>query len=315
MSASSTRRSATLAQRPAGPTGRLAALLALTRPYSVLWTASSIVVMVLLLSGRSVNGVALAQCVVAMSAIGAAMRTLNDVADRENDRLSSERDRNSRPIVTGVVSTRWALAQVVLLSLGGIALAFATDLGFGILMLLGTIGLVLYSVGPAPMASLPFSQLYWIAFWSTVYFSLYLAIGGRVTRGLAYLLATCVFMGVGETLAKDLRDLENDALAGRRTTPVWLGWRRATAACAASFAIGGAGFVVAALTIDPVNVRLAIAVAIVAALWCMRCAAAMAATGEAYSKAQARVLHVGSVRVFLTINLLFLAGAPLLHGA
>jgi 4-hydroxybenzoate polyprenyltransferase len=292
---------------------RIAALLRLSRPYSVLWTASSVVVIVLLLSGRSVDGTALAECLVAMSAIGAAMRTLNDIADRDNDRLSSEPDRNRRPLVTGVLPTRWALVQVLLLAGGGVAVAFATDPGFGILMALGTLGLVLYSVGPAPVVTLPLSQLYWIAFWSTVYFSLYLAIGGNVARGLVYLIATCIFMGVGETLAKDLRDLENDTQAGRRTTPVWLGWRKATAVCVASYVVGGAGFVLAALTIHQANARLAIAVAVVVTLWCLRCFGALRAMGEGYSKAEARVLHVGSVRVFLTVNLLFLAGIPLTH--
>ena len=290
---------------------RLLGLLTLTRPYSVLWTASSIVVIVLLLRGRSVDGVALAEGIVAMSAIGAAMRTLNDVADRENDRLSSEPSRHGRPIVTGAVPSGWALAQVAVLSLGGIAVAFAASLGFGVLMALGTLGLVLYSVGPAPVAALPLSQIYWIAFWSTVYFSLYLAIGGRLTRGLAYLAATCVFMGVGETLAKDLRDLDNDTRAGRRTTPVWLGWRRAARVCVGAYLLGGLGFLAAALTLQPANVRLAIAVGIVVALWGVRCVQALAAMREGYSKAQARVLHVGSVRVFLIVNLLFLSGIPL----
>lgn len=295
------------------PTDRIVGLVRLLRPYSIIWTASSIVVMVLLLTGGRFSGTDLAGCLVAMSAIGGAMRTLNDVADRSNDELSTEADRRSRPIVTGAVPARLAIAQVVLLSCAGIAVAFAIDVGFGILMALGTAGLVLYSAGPAPVAGLPLSQGFWLAFWTTVYLSLYLAIGGDVGRGVPYLISTCAFMGIGETIAKDLRDLDNDAQAGRRTTPLMLGPRRSVWACSIAYAAGGAGFVATA-ALRAADVRLPVAVGCVVLLWAARCAKSLDATRDGYLKEEARVLHVGSVRVFLTVNLLLLVGIPLVTG-
>ena len=266
--------------------------------------------MVVLLTGGRFPEAELAGCLFAMSAIGGAARTLNDVADRATDELSSEADRRSRPLVTGIVSARLALAQYVLLSGAGIAVAFAVDLGFGILMALGTIGLALYSVGPAPVAGLPLSQGFWIAFWTTVYLSLWLAIDGDAGRGLVYLIATCLFMGIGETIAKDLRDLENDTQAGRRTTPAMLGPRRSVWACFVAYAAGGAGFVVIAALRAP-DARLPVAVGVVVALWLARCVQSLHATRDGYVKEEARVLHVGSVRVFLVVNLLLVAGVPL----
>jgi 4-hydroxybenzoate polyprenyltransferase len=289
---------------------RISGLVRLLRPYSITWTASSVVVMVILLTGGRFSTMDLVGCLFAMSAIGGAARTLNDVADRATDELSTEADRRGRPLVTGVVSARMALAQVVLLGGAGIAVAFAVDLGFGIFMGLGAMGLVLYSAGPAPVAGLPLSQGFWIAFWTTVYLSLYLALDGDVGRGVPYLISTCLFMGIGETIAKDLRDLENDAQGGRRTTPLLLGPRRSVYACFLAYAAGGAGFVVTAALRSP-DVRLPIAVGCVALLWVARCVQSLNATRDGYVKEEARVLHVGSVRVFLVVNLLLLAGIPL----
>jgi 4-hydroxybenzoate polyprenyltransferase len=298
------------ATAPTSARDRIVGLARLLRPYSITWTASSIVVMVVLLTGGDFSTAELAGCLFAMSAIGAAARTLNDVADRATDELSTEADRRSRPVVTGVVPARMALAQAAVLCSAGLAVAFAVDLGFGILMALGALGLVLYSAGPAPVAGLPLSQGFWIAFWTTVYVSLYLALEGDLGRGVPYLVSTCLFMGVGETIAKDLRDLENDAKAGRRTTPLLLGPRRSVWACFVAYAAGGVGFVVTAALRSP-DVRLPIAVGCVVLLWVARCVQSLDATREGYVKEEARVLHVGSVRVFLAVNLLLLTGIPL----
>lgn len=282
----------------------------LMRPYSVLWTASSVVVMALLLRGDDVDGWALAGVLVTMSTIGAAARTLNDVADRRTDALSAEADRQGRPLVTGAVSVPLAMAQVALLGTVGLVVAYAVDPGFGALMTLGAAGLVLYSAGPAPVAGLPLSQVFWLLFWTTVYVSLWLALGGDVVDGVAYVVATCVFMGVGETIAKDLRDLDNDRAGGRLTTSAWLGVRRSAIVCAASYVAGGAVFTLAAALGSPDDLRLAVAVGIVTLLWALRSLDAARVLLEGFDHEEARVLHVGSVRVFLVVNLLFVAGLP-----
>ena len=95
---------------------------------------------------------------------------------------------------------------MVLFSLSGIAVAFVVNLGFGVMMASGTFGFILYSAGPSPVAGQPPFQWYWTG----VYFSLNLALHGRISHGLVYLVSTCMFMGIGETIAKDLQDLEND---------------------------------------------------------------------------------------------------------
>lgn len=305
--------------RPAGLArpgwlARASGLVRLMRPYSVLWCASSFATMAVLLRGGEVPVARLTGCLVAMSALGAAMRTLNDIADRDNDRLSTEADRTGRPLVTGTVPIRWAALQTALLASGGVALGFVVAPGLGAVLSFGVVVLVLYSAGPAPVARLPMNQVYWIGFWVTVYAGVWLSVGGSFADGLAYLAACSVFMGIGETLAKDLRDLDNDEQAGRLTTPIWIGWRRAAVACAAAYALGGAGFVAAALAAQPANGRLAAGIAIVAFLWLVRVVAAMRTLRAGWSKEEARVLHVGSVRVFLVMNLLLLSGLPLERG-
>jgi 1,4-dihydroxy-2-naphthoate octaprenyltransferase len=133
------------------------------------------------------------------------------------------------------------------------------------------------------------------------------SVGGSVDVAIIYTAANIVFMGVGETLAKDLRDLINDGNTGKLTTPVAFGHRSVSIACIVAFAIGAMGYIVTAVSADA-NAGTIMGLSVVLALWCGRVVVIGIALADSYSYHHARDLHVGAVRVFLTANLLLIAG-------
>jgi 1,4-dihydroxy-2-naphthoate octaprenyltransferase len=145
-----------------------------------------------------------------------------------------------------------ALACVFVAGVAGLALALATTLWLVPLGATAMVALWLYSGGPRPYAELGLGEL--MVF---VYF------GVLATAGTAFVHAESVpaaarwssaavgFLAVAILVANNLRDIETDAAAGRRTLAVRLGDRRTRAffqACVvAAFLIVALGVIAEAI--------------------------------------------------------------------
>ena len=294
----------------AGSVVRLRAALRMCRPYSLLWFVSlPTATMALWLGEGTVDVPRLLLLIAAFALTDAGLTTWNDVCDVPTDRASSEPQRNTRPLATGLLSMRWARIQVALLEAAGVAVAFAVSPVFALLLAAGVVYGLAYSAPPVYAGGRPLvSQGFWLILWPAMYGGVALVMGGELSGGLLYIAATVLFMGLAETLAKDLRDLENDSVADKRTTPVVLGAQRTAVASGIAFAAGSALFVAAALAAPHAGPGLAAALAVVLALWVGRATQIVLALTRAYDKSAARDLHLGAIRVFLTVNALFIAG-------
>ena len=294
----------------AGTGERIAAAVRMCRPYSLLWFVSlPTATMALWLGDGSVDVTRLLLLIAAFALADAGLTTWNDICDIETDRASSEAQRNTRALAAGVISMRWARAQVILLESAALVIAFAIEPAFGLLLAGGVIYGLGYSARPVYAGGRPLvSQGFWLVLWPAMYGGVALVMGGDLSNGALYVLATVLFMGVAETLAKDLRDLENDTLAGKRTTPVAFGPRRAAIVSGAAFAAGSVLYVTASVGAPNGSAGLTAALAVVVALWTGRAVQIVRELLRGYDKAPARALHVGAIRVFLTVNALFLAG-------
>jgi 4-hydroxybenzoate polyprenyltransferase len=281
----------------------------LMRPYSMLWfVVVPAVTMALWLRGPAVRLQVLVPLVLSFLFADAGLTTLNDILDVHTDRASVERQRHLRPLAVGSVSIRAAYVQVVLLEACALIAALAVSPIFLALLGMGVIYGIGYSVRPVYAGGRPIvSQAFWLLVWFAMYLGVYIGVGGDFTAGLPYVAATVLFMGFGETLAKDLRDIDNDSLTGKRTTPVTVGIEAATTVAAGAFVLGSIAYLAAAATAQRGTPALVAVTAVVVGLWCGRVLTLMSTLRNSYAKADARALHMGAIRVFLTVNLLFIA--------
>jgi 4-hydroxybenzoate polyprenyltransferase len=288
---------------------RLSNRLRLMRPYSMLWFVTvPVLTMALWLRGPAVPLPRLALLLLSLMLADAGLTTLNDICDVETDRASVESQRYLRPLAAGSISIKGAYVQVALLETGAVIAALAVSPVFLALLGTGVLYGIGYSVRPVYAGGRPIvSQAFWLAVWFAMYGGVYLAIGGDFLAGLPYIAATILFMGVGETLAKDLRDVENDSLTGKRTTPVAVGVETAAGASAGALVLGSLAYLAAAATARHGTPALLGSIAVVLGLWCGRVLQLTGTLRSAYAKADARGLHMGCIRVFLTVNLLFIA--------
>ncbi|NNU15516.1 4-hydroxybenzoate octaprenyltransferase [Parvularcula sp. ZS-1/3] len=142
----------------------------------------------------------------------------NDLVDRDLDR-SVERTRN-RPIASGVVSRKAGLALAVVLCL----------VGFLVLIQLGMAAILIGIASIALVAAYPFMKR--ITWWPQVWLGLTFnwgvlvgsaAVSGGVTLPAALLYAAGVFWTLGYDTIYALQDIEDDALAGIKSSARRLG--------------------------------------------------------------------------------------------
>lgn len=302
---------ATAATRIGSPSYRvrLSNRVRLMRPYSMLWFVSvPVVTMACWLRGAAVPLQSLVPLLLSFLLADAGLTTLNDIIDVGTDRASVESQRYLRPLAAGSVSIRAAYVQVVLLELCALIAALVVSPVFLALVGMGVLYGIGYSVRPIYAGGRPLvSQAFWLLVWFAMYIGVYIGVGGDFIAGLPYVVATVLFMGIGETLAKDLRDIANDSLTGKRTTPVAVGVETATRASAGALVLGSIAYLAAAATAHRGAPALLGSIAVVVGLWCGRVLELTRALRGAYVKADARALHMGCIRVFLTVNLLFIA--------
>jgi 1,4-dihydroxy-2-naphthoate polyprenyltransferase len=158
----------------------------------------------------------------------------NDYQDGVRGVDTAERLGPPRLVSSGLASPRSvlvaALACVLVAGISGLALSIATSLWLVPLGAVAMLALWLYSGGPRPYAELGLGEL-----------MVFLFFGVMATAGTAYVHAETVssdawwssaamgLLAVAILVANNLRDIETDAAAGRRTLAVRLGDRRTRA--------------------------------------------------------------------------------------
>ncbi|MFX1249477.1 MAG: UbiA family prenyltransferase [Promethearchaeota archaeon] len=158
--------------------------------------------------------------------------TFNDIADIEVDSKSIE-SRRFRPLVVGTVSVRSAWIQGLLLYCLSAFLAFFINPTFFLLTILMLIWAFQYSFPPLRLTGRPYiSQVYWVVFvclWIALLTSyLELPFIKSFFDIFPYLMYMMFYLCLGETMAKDIRDWDNDKSAGKNTTTVVIGPARAS---------------------------------------------------------------------------------------
>lgn len=243
--------------------------------------------------------------------------TLNDLGDLESDSLSIEPSRKKRPLVTGIVSKKAARNQAIILYIIGLSIALYLDFWVFIAAFFLILLSYQYAMKPLKMDGRPIiSQLFWVGFGLLYYFAIaaYLIRYENIAlvnvfNGLYFLIALMLFMAIAETLAKDLRDLENDKAGGKNTTPVRFGPK---AAAATSFAFSFPGLVIWAIpyfSVYQTHIILQILILTVVFVWNFICFNLCRSIYKRYTKAKARKLHKGYILTFtIVLTLSFIAG-------
>ena len=232
--------------------------------------------------------------------------TLNDIGDLDTDRASTESNRSGRPLVRGHVCRRAAWAQGILLSAAGLAIAAWLSPW----ILACAVALVVisyqYSFPPLHMNARPYlPQVFWFTF-GILYLLAVCAyvvrydvlMDGLLFRAGAFILGVQVFAALGETLAKDLRDIDNDRLAGKVTTSVLLGPVRAARYALYMSFVGLAVWLFAVIVLYGNWGLVALVMLATAVVWSIICFRIVDDLCASYSKASARKLHLGFISVF-----------------
>lgn len=247
----------------------------------------------------------------------AAACTINDYGDVNSDSISTEGSRKLRPLCTGLVDKRAAKVQAYVLFGLSLVLAFTLD----IYLFFFALALVLlshqYSMRPLKMNGRPFiSQLFWVMF-AVLYYG---AISSYLMRyegiswtdvmnGLYFLAVLVLFMGIAETLAKDLRDLENDGASGKRTTSVHVGNRVASAASFVFSMVGISLWAYPFLFVHDTHLVLKGLMFLVYLSWTAASLFLCISLYKGYTKSRARELHVSYLLTLTSIlAITFVAG-------
>lgn len=285
------------------------AALRLCRPYSLLWfVCLPTIAMSLWLAQAPIDLRRLSLLIAACALADAGLTTWNDICDIETDAVSSEPQRNTRPIASGIIPIWWARLQVAALLVLALLSSVFISVWFTAVLACGAIYGLVYSARPVYAGGRPLvSQLFWVVLWPAMYAGIALVMGGHFGRGWLYVVGVVFYMGIGETLAKDIRDKENDSRTGKNTTPVAFGHQPTARVSAAAFILGS-GAILGSSWLAPGqwNPGLTAALAVILAFWCARVISIAQRLQRSYSKAAARKLHVDSIQFFILINLLFI---------
>ncbi|NIP35985.1 MAG: hypothetical protein GWN18_13555, partial [Thermoplasmata archaeon] len=147
--------------------------------------------------------------------IDAGACTLNDIGDLDSDKASTEGNRSERPLVLGSVSERAAWVQGLALFTAGAVLAAWLSIWVLLFATLLVIISYQYSFPPMRMDARPYvQQLFWFTFGILYFLAVYSFVvaysqpmEGFWMAALGMIIGVQVFAALGETLAKDLRDL------------------------------------------------------------------------------------------------------------
>jgi 4-hydroxybenzoate polyprenyltransferase len=279
--------------------------LRLLRPSTRLWldTIMPIAVLFVLDNGHPPL-ITVVLFVAMMNLVHAAAHVLNDLQDVETDRRSSEILRASRPIATGAISETAAKRAAAVFVVAGIAAAFAIEWYFGLIALVFTGIVVMNEIPPVRVQSRGYTaQLY-----TTVGVAAFLlsvrsiAHGASLSAALPFVVFVATYLGLAETLVKDVRDVDNDREGGKLTTAVKHGPAHSTrlAVLAYVIAAGGWAWFAAAypgLVAWPIVLGSASLFA-----WTVYTAVAARILSRRFSKPVCVSLHQGSELTFTILN-------------
>lgn len=241
--------------------------------------------------------------VTAMTLVHTGITVLNDLQDREIDRNSLELLRRTRPIAQGVIAPRTATREAVVLVILGILAAFGVSLMFGAIATVLTLALLLYEVPPVRIQGRPVvSQVAPLLGGVLLFVGMVYAVPTpRLDLAVPLIVFIAFYLGICETLVKDVRDVDNDEKGGKHTTAVKYGAPRATAVCAGCYAVALALWVWLVQSFPGPSAPLWTAAVLLLA-WVGYVAWAAVRLSRAFSKGICISLHTGSIVAFASAN-------------
>ena len=192
----------------------LLASFRLTRPLNCLITAVSVGVGSVA-SGISLNPIDTLLAALAAALVTGAGNSHNDLVDLEIDRINRPR----RPLPAGLISTRHAAIESLLLAVGGIALAWWIGPWTGAIATFVAVGLLVYNT--TLKGSTLWGNLLVSALAATAFPFGAIASGGW---GRSWVPATFAFLfHLGREIVKDIEDTAGDRSRGARTLALQIG--------------------------------------------------------------------------------------------
>lgn len=156
--------------------------------------------------------------VLALASSYVSATSVNDISDREIDRINHPGDRG-RPLVTGAAGTTDLWTLFGLSSVLAVALALAAGPTAACIMLLSVAVGVLYSLPPVRLSYRTFLAplTLAVAYVGIPYWAGVVVVGGRMRLQDLTLLTALYLLFAGRIILKDFRDREGDAAFGKPT--------------------------------------------------------------------------------------------------
>jgi 4-hydroxybenzoate polyprenyltransferase len=288
-----------------GRAGVVLAHLRLLRPTTRLWldTIMPIAVFMVLADG-SPDAATLVMFIVVMNLIHASAHIFNDLEDVEADRNSSELLRASRPLAQGSIARRTAIIEGAALAVLGVGLSFVIAPLFGVFLLALTAITLMNELPPVRVQSRTYmAQVYTTAGLACLMLALaYVVDGAKLADAAPFLLFVATYLGLGETLVKDVRDIDNDKIGGKVTTAVKYGAAVATAWSVPAYLVAAGAWAWFCFSYPGLAAWPLVLASAALAGWIGYSAFAARALAHGFSKSICVSLHRGSVLVFTTIN-------------
>ena len=227
----------------------------------------------------------------------------NDLADRAVDSCSSETQKLNRELVKRSGSAGFDFRLVGYLSLAaGVLLLFFYEPDALMPAVLAVILGILYNFEPVRLSGRPYVTLiFWPIMWLLTYWGCAMVVNiNPLGTALWYILFVCIFMGIGEGLAQDIRDWDNDLAGGRKTTvSVW--------GVSMSATVAGIAFCLAIIPLTIYGItqmnRLMLALAIMTCVFFLiKLWPKWKRLQQGFTKADAKFFHVGSITVLTAVN-------------
>jgi 1,4-dihydroxy-2-naphthoate octaprenyltransferase len=175
---------------------------------------------------------------------------------------------------------------------------------------------IAYSLPPLRTSARPFWSIgFWFLFGAVCYLSVASLANRMYTiSSLLYLLATTIFMGIGETLAKDIRDWDNDRAGAKVTAVVFLGPAISVRISYLAAILGLATYCTLMWLDEQVGWTAAALGTLLGSIWLLCRSSEMRRLSLFYDKRAAIALHRSYLLGYSTLNLI-ISGSLILHRA